>query len=221
MSGLAQTSTSPIRVLIVDDHPVIRRGLREILSEEEGLEVGGEGSTAAEALQLVQGQHWDVVLLDITMPGRNGLEALRDIKAFRPELPVLMLSIHPEDQYAIRALKAGAAGYLTKESAPEELVRAIRKVVRGGRYITASLAERLAEEVGAPADRSRLPHELLSDREFQVLLELVRGKSVTAIAQELSLSVKTVSTYRTRILEKFGAHSTAELVRYAVEHKLE
>lgn len=213
-------SAAPIRVLIVDDHPVIRRGLREILSEEEGMEVGGEGSNAAEALRMVQSGPWDVVLLDITMPGRNGLEALRDIKAVRPELPVLMLSIHPEDQYAIRALKAGASGYLTKESAPEELVGAIRKVIRGGRYITVSLAERLADEVGGASDKSRKPHELLSDREFQVLVEIGRGKSITAIAEELSLSVKTVSTYRTRILEKLGGSGTADLVRYALEHQL-
>lgn len=210
--------TAKLAILIVDDHPVIRRGLREILDEEPDLEVVMEASTAAEAVTAVQRHPLDVVLMDITMPGRNGLEGLRDIKAVRPDLPVLMLSMHPEDQYAIRSLKAGASGYLTKESAPEELVQAIHKVTEGGRYITASLAERLALEVGG--GRSQLPHESLSDREFHVLKELARGQSLTAIAEELSLSIKTVSTYRTRLLEKLGATSTADLVRYALEHKL-
>lgn len=209
-----------INVLIVDDHPVIRRGLREIVTEDPQIIVGGEAASSGEALQALTSQSFDVVLLDITMPGRTGLEALRDIKAVRPHLPVLMLSMHPEDQYALRALKSGAAGYLTKDSAPEELIGAIRKVNRGGRYITGSLAERLADEVGSSMDGIRKPHELLSDREFLVLLEIARGKSISAIAHDLSLSVKTVSTYRTRILSKLGYTSTADLVRYALEHGL-
>ena len=207
-----------IRVLITDDHPVIRRGLREILSERDDMEVGGEASNAAEALALVQKGKWDVVLMDITMPGRSGLDALRDIKELRPQLPVLLLSIHPEDQYALRALKAGASGYLTKESAPEELVNAILKVVAGGRYVSASFAERLAEEVGGHG--GRLPHETLSDREYEVLCHIGRGKSVSQIAQEMSLSVKTVSTYRTRLLEKLNLATTPEIMRYAIDHNL-
>lgn len=210
----------PIRVLIVDDHPVIRRGLREIVTEDPDIVVGGEASSSGEAIRAVTGERYDVVLLDITMPGRNGLETLRDIKAVRPDLPVLMLSMHPEDQYALRALKSGAAGYLTKDSAPEELIGAIRKVTGGGRYITGSLAERLADEVGGGMDGKREPHELLSDREFLVLVEIARGKSISAIADDLSLSVKTISTYRTRILDKLGHSSTADLVRYALEHEL-
>jgi two-component system, NarL family, invasion response regulator UvrY len=207
-----------IRVLITDDHPVIRRGLKEILSDRDDMEVGGEASNAAEAIALVQKGHWDVVLMDITMPGRSGLDALRDIKELKPRLPVLLLSIHPEDQYALRALKAGASGYLTKESAPEELVSAILKVVAGGRYVSNSLAERLAEEVGGHG--GRLPHETLSDREYEVLCHIGRGKSVSQIAHEMSLSVKTVSTYRTRLLEKLNLETTPEIIRYALDHHL-
>lgn len=207
-----------IRVLIVDDHPVIRRGLRDIIESATEMQVGGEASNAAEALTLVQRGGFDVVLMDITMPGRTGLEALKDIHIDTPNLPVLMLSIHPEDQYAVRALKAGASGYLTKDSAPEELVNAINKVVRGGKYVTASLAERLASEIGQREVSA--PHELLSDREYQVLCEIGKGKTVSQIAQEMSLSVKTVSTYRTRILEKLAVEHTADLIRYALEHHL-
>jgi two-component system, NarL family, invasion response regulator UvrY len=206
-----------IRVLIADDHPLIRRGLREIVSEQNEMEVGGEAGNAPEVLDLVRKQQWDVVLLDITMPGRSGLEALRDIKIEKPELPVLMLSIHPEDQYALRALRAGASGYLTKESAPEELVRAIQKVVKGGKYVSVSLAERLADELGGGG---KAPHELLSDREYEVLCGLGRWKTVSQLADEMSLSVKTISTYRTRILEKLHLQTTADLIRYAQEHNL-
>lgn len=207
-----------IRVIIADDHPIIRHGLREILGEASGFEVVGEARNAAQVVEQVRSSNPDVVLLDITMPGRSGLEALKDIRIEKPELPVLMLSIHPEDQYAVRALKAGASGYLTKESAPEELVNAIQKVVGGGKYVTASLAERLASEIGGKTGAA--PHEVLSDREYQVLCEIGRGKTVSQIAQEMSLSVKTVSTYRTRILEKLGFEHTADLIRYALEHSL-
>lgn len=207
-----------IRVLIVDDHPVIRHGLREILNEHDKMDVAGEATNAAEALEFVRKKPVDVVIMDITMPGRSGLEALRDIRAEKPALPVLMLSIHPEDQYAVRALKAGASGYLTKESAPDELVAAIQKVVAGGLYVTASMAERLAAEMRGPGQKQ--PHELLSDREYEVLCLMGRGKSVSLIAGELSLSVKTVSTYRSNILEKLGLETTAEIIRYAITHNL-
>lgn len=208
-----------VRVLICDDHPMVRRGLREIVTEQTAMTVVGEASHAAEIVDLVRKTECDVVLLDITMPGRNGLEALKDIKLERPDMPVLMLSIHPEDQYAIRALKCGAAGYLTKESAPEELVRAIQKVVAGGRYVSASLAERLADQVGGKAGAT--PHEQLSDREFEVLRQIGQWKTVSQIAGEMSLSVKTVSTYRTRILEKLNLKTTAELIKYVQENRLE
>lgn len=207
-----------IHVLIVDDHPVIRRGLRDILEVQSGMHVDGEASNGEEALALIQRQSWDVVLLDVTMPGRNGLEVLRDIHEQYPALPVLMLSLHPEDHYAMRALKAGASGYLTKDSTPEELVSAIQRVLQGKRYITPTLAERLANEVGAGGGRN--PHELLSDREFQVLCQLGQLKTVTQIAEAMSLSVKTISTYRARILEKLGMKQTADLIRYAREHRL-
>ena len=208
-----------IRVLIADDHPIIRRGLREIVSAEADLEVAGEAGNAVEALTALRGGGFDVVLMDITMPGRSGLEALKDIRVEFPALPVLMLSIHPEDQYAVRALKAGASGYLTKESAPEELVGAIQRVVRGGRYVSGALAERLAAEIGG-AERPDEAHAALSDREFEVLVLIGRGRGVSQIAADLCLSVKTVSTYRTRILEKLGLESTADLIRYVIEKGL-
>ncbi|MCX7717541.1 MAG: response regulator transcription factor [Candidatus Sumerlaeaceae bacterium] len=207
-----------IRVLIADDHPLIRRGLRDLLEAAERMQVVAEASNAAQAMELVRRDCPDIVIMDITMPGRTGLDALRDIKREFPQLPVLMLSIHPEDQYAIRAIKAGAAGYLTKESAPEELVNAIEKVIAGGRYVSAHVAECMAEELGGHAQRQ--PHELLSDREFEVLCLIAQGLSVTQIAERMSLSVKTVSTYRTRILEKTGLKSTADLIRYALKHHL-
>jgi DNA-binding NarL/FixJ family response regulator len=207
-----------MRVLIVDDHPVIRRGLKDILSEQKEIEVCAEAGNAAEALELARKNKPDIVLMDITMPGRSGVEALQDIKREFPHMPVLMLSIHPEDQYALRSLKAGASGYLTKESAPDELMKAIAKAVAGGRYVTESLAERLAMEVGGHGGRE--PHELLSDREYEVLRQIGRGKSVSQIAEEMSLSVKTVSTYRSRILEKLDLEHTADLIRYALERKL-
>lgn len=206
-----------IRVLIADDHPVVRRGLVQIVSAESDMAVVGEAANVQELLALARKERHDVVLLDISMPGRNGLEAIKELKQERPQLPILVLSMHPEDQYAVRALKLGAAGYMTKESVPEELVRALRKVISGGRYISPSLAEKLAVTVAAGADR---PYETLSDREYQVLCMIASGKVITQIAAELSLSVKTISTYRARILEKMSMRTNAELTRYAIENRL-
>jgi len=207
-----------MRILIADDHAMFRRGLRETLAESFSRINFGEATTAAETLDFVRRQHWDVVILDISMPGRTGLDILDEVKRLRPRTPVLLLTMHPEQQYARRALKAGAAGYLTKDSVPDELKSAIKKIVAGGRYVSATLAEKLAVDLRQGAD---LPlHELLSDREFQILRMLASGKTVKEMAEELSLSVKTVSTYRARILEKSGMRTNAELIRYALEAQL-
>ena len=204
-----------IRILIADDHAVVRRGLRETLGEAFPKVTFGEARNAQEALESVGRQNWDVVILDISMPGKSGLDILGDLHRLRPHLPVLLLSMHPEGQFARRALKAGAAGYLTKESVPEELKEAVRRVRAGGRYVSASLAEKLAFDLRPEADTP--VHELLSDREFQVLRMLASGKTVKQIADEIALSVKTVSTYRARILLKTGMKTTAELIRYAIQ----
>jgi two-component system invasion response regulator UvrY len=207
-----------MRVLIADDHAVFRRGLRETLAEFFFKVTFGEAKTAQETVELVRRHDWDVVILDISMPGKSGLDVLDDLRRLRPRLPILLLSMHPEEQFARRALKAGAAGYLTKESVPEELKEAVRKVVAGGRYVSATLAEKLAVDLREGADTPL--HELLSDREFQVLRMIASGRSVKDIAEELSLSVKTVSTYRSRILEKSGMKTNAELIRYALQSQL-
>jgi two-component system, NarL family, invasion response regulator UvrY len=207
-----------IRALIADDHAVVRQGLKQILGDTPGMLVAGEATNGQEVLDKVRAEPWDVVVLDISMPDRSGLDILKQLRSERPKLPVLVLSMHSEDQYAMRVLKAGASGYLTKDSAPDELVKAIRKVVSGGRYVSSFLAEKLAFEVGT--DLSRLPHETLSDREFQVLRLIAAGKSVTEIAAELYLSVKTVSTYRARMLEKMNLGTTAELIHYAMQNHL-
>lgn len=207
-----------IKVLIADDHPIVRQGLKQILAQEPDMTVTAEAQTSQEVLELVGRSQWDVLVLDISMPGRGGLDVLKEVRRQYPKRPVLILSMHPEDQYAIRALRAGASGYLTKESAPDELVAAIRKIVRGGKYIGPHLAERLAIEIEAPGDK--LPHERLSDREYQVLVLIASGKTVGQIADELSLSVKTVSTYRARVLEKMNMKTNAELTHYAIENKL-
>ncbi|HZS07782.1 MAG TPA: response regulator transcription factor [Blastocatellia bacterium] len=207
-----------IRILIADDHAVVRRGLKQIVAEQFDQPVIGEAQNASEVLSLVRLGEWDVVVLDISMPGRGGLEILGELKHEHPRLPVLILSVHSEEQYARRALKAGAAGYLNKESAPEELVKAIRTVVAGRKYVSASLAENLVTALGTEGDRA--PHETLSDREFQVFSLLASGKTVGEIATQLSLSVKTISTYRTRILEKMRLASNAELIHYAIQQKL-
>ena len=207
-----------MRVLIADDHAVFRRGLRDTLAEAFSKVTFGEARTAQEALDQVRRQDWDVVILDISMPGKSGLDILDDLKRMRPKLPILLLSMHPEQQFARRALKAGAAGYLTKDGVPEELKTAIKKIAAGGRYVSAALAEKLAVDLREGAD---LPlHELLSDREFQVLRMIAAGKSVKEISEDLSLSVKTVSTYRTRILEKTGMKTNADLIRYALQTQL-
>jgi two-component system invasion response regulator UvrY len=207
-----------IRVLIADDHAVVRQGLKQILGDTPEMLVAGEATNGQEVLDRVRAETWDVVVLDISMPDRSGLDILKELQSEQPKLPVLVLSMYSEDQYAIRVLKAGASGYLTKDSAADELVRAIRKVVSGGRYVSSSLAEKLAFEIGT--DTSRLPHETLSDREFQVLRLIAAGKSVTEIAAELYLSVKTVSTYRARLLDKMNLGTNADLIHYAIQNHL-
>ncbi len=207
-----------IRVLVADDHAVVRRGLVQILAEAPDMFVAGEASTGREVLQAVRKHDYDVLVLDIAMPEGGGLEVLQQLQTLKPNLRVLILSMYPERQYAVRVLKTGAAGYLTKESVPDELIAAIRKVARGGKYVSQSLAEKLASELRGEVEKE--PHETLSDREYQVMTLLAAGKSATEIATELSLSVKTVSTYRGRILKKLGLSSTAEIIRYAIERGL-
>ena len=207
-----------IKVVVVDDHAVVREGLKRIIAENDGMMVSGEAADGFEAMQVIKKDHCDVVLLDITMPNKSGLDVLKELHAESPRLPVLVLSMHPEDQYALRVLRAGAAGYVTKESAPAKLVQAIRKVVRGGKYVSPSLAERLAYDLGTQTDKA--PHEILSDREYQVLCMIGSGKTVTQIAEELALSVKTISTYRVRILEKLKMNNNAEMTRYAIKEGL-
>ncbi|WP_447976930.1 response regulator [Candidatus Nitrospira bockiana] len=204
-----------LKILIVDDHPSFRRGVKEILTEGLDAVKIGEAGDANEMLEMLKAKKWDLLMMDITMPGRNGLEALKDAKAQCPSLPILVLSMHPEDQYAIRMFKAGADGYLTKASAPSELVRAIKKVLGGGQYVSQSLGEKLALTVKCGTDQA--PHERLSDREYQVLCLLASGKTVGEIAKTINLSVTTISTYRARILEKMNMKNNAELTRYAVD----
>ncbi len=207
-----------IKVLIADDHAIIRRGLIQILTEHADMSVVGEAQDATGLFALARTQLWDIVILDVSMPGRGGLDVLKDLKSEFPTRPVLILSVHPEDQYAVRTLKAGAAGYLSKDSAPAELVNAIRKAMQGGKYVSATLAEKLAFNLTPETDR--LPHETLSDREFQVLRAIASGKTVSEIAEEMALSVKTISTYRTRILEKMTLKNNAELTHYAIQQAL-
>jgi DNA-binding NarL/FixJ family response regulator len=207
-----------MRILIADDHAVVRQGLKQILAAEFRNAAFGEANNGQQAMELTWREPWDVVVLDITMPGQSGLDVLKAIKKARPKLPVLMLSMHPEDQFAVRMLKIGAAGYMTKESAPSELVGAVRKVVSGGRYVSPALAEKMASFLAV--DVQAMPHERLSDREFLVLRMIASGKAVSVIARELSLSVKTISTYRTRILEKTGMLNSAELTHYAIQNRL-
>ena len=207
-----------MKILIADDHAVVRRGLKETLNEDFSRVTFGEAKTAQETLDSVARQDWDVVILDISMPGKSGLDILDDLHRLRPNLPVLLLSMHPEKQFARRALKSGAAGYLTKESVPEELKKAVRRVQSGGRYISTALAEELAFDLGRGSGAP--VHELLSDREFQVLRMIASGKTVKQIADEINLSVKTVSTYRSRILVKTGMKTTGELIRYALQANL-
>ncbi len=207
-----------IRILIADDHSIVRQGLKQIVSECPGMVVAGEAESGQEVLELVRKDDFDVAIVDIAMPARGGLEILRDLKAEKPSMKVMVLSMYSEEQYAIRSLRDGASAYLTKGSAPDELVQAIRAVAEGKRYITPAVAERMATYI--EMDSERPPHEKLSDRELQVLVLLGSGRSVGDIAGELSLSVKTISTYRTRILEKTGMETTAQLIKYAVQHDL-
>ena len=207
-----------IRVLIVDDHAIVRRGLKALVSDEFRGAAFGEASDARQALEQLRKNTWDIALLDVTMPGKSGLELLKELKAEWPTLPVLVLSAHTEDQFAVRVLQAGAGGYMSKESAPEELANAIRKVVSGGRYVSPALAEKLA--LGVKRDLTRTPHEALSDREYDVMSRIGSGKTVTEIADELSLSAKTISTYRARVLEKLGVRNSAEIVQYAIRNGL-
>jgi DNA-binding NarL/FixJ family response regulator len=207
-----------MRILIADDHAVVRRGIRQILAEAFKRATFGEAANSQEALERVWKDPWDVVILDVTMPGRSGLELLKEIKRARPKLPVLILSMHSEDQFAVRLLKAGASGYMTKESAADELVGAVNKAVAGGRYVSVALAEKLAGLI--VHDDLSAPHESLSDREFLILRMIASGKPVSVIARELSLSVKTVSTYRARLLQKMNMSNNSELVHYAFEHEL-
>jgi len=207
-----------IKVVVVDDHAVVREGLKRIVSESGGMAVTGEAADGHEALRLIKNEPCDVVLLDITMPNRSGLDVLKELHAESPRLPVLVLSMLPEDQDAARILRAGAAGYVTKESSPAKLVQAIRKVARGGKYVSPALAEKLVFDLGIDADKP--VHEILSDREYQVLCMIASGKTVTQIAEELTLSVKTISTYRVRILEKLKLRNNAEMTRYAIKEGL-
>jgi len=207
-----------MKILITDDHAVVRSGLKQILAEEFKRAEFGEAGSAQEAIDRVWKENWDVVVLDITMPGRSGLEVLKEIKKSRPKLPVLVLSMHPEDQFAVRLLKIGASGYMTKESAPNELVGAVKKVIGGGRYVSPALAEKMASYLAI--DVQTPPHERLSDREFLVLRQIASGKTPTIIAKDLGLSVKTISTYRMRILEKMSMSNNAELTHYAIQNNL-
>lgn len=207
-----------IRVFVADDHAVVRAGLRQIITDIPGMVLADEASSGQEALNKILNNDYDVVLLDITMPDRSGLDILKESKSQKPELPVLILSIHPEEQYAMRVLKAGASGYLTKESAPDELIAAIRKVVIGGKYVSSSLAEKLALYLEAAVEKPL--HQTLSDREYQVMCMIASGKKVKEIAEELLVGIKTVNTYRYRTLQKMMMKSNAELTRYAIENQL-
>ena len=207
-----------MNILLADDHSIVRRGLKEILLEEFPDANFQEASDGQELIRKMRGEKFDVIISDVSMPGKNGLEALKIIKSEAPSIPVLVLSIHPEELYAIRVLKAGASGYMTKESAPEELVKAVRMIMNGRKYITPSLAEKMASNLDN--DLNKLPHELLSDRELDVLKLIAGGKTVSEIANDLSLSVNTISTYRSRVLEKMNLKSNSELTFYAISNNL-
>jgi len=205
-----------LKILIADDHPIVRRGLQQILSRETDIAMVGEAQNCSEVLDLTRTEDWDAVVLDIAMPGRGGLDTLKELKRLYPALPVLMLSIYPEDQYAVRAFRAGAAGYMNKETAPDELIKAIRKIIKGGKYVSPALAEKLVLIMQAEAPS----HDSLSDREYQVMLKIASGKTLSQIAGEMFLSIKTISTYRERILEKMKMKNNAELTYYAIKHHL-
>ncbi len=207
-----------IKVVIADDHPIVRAGLKQILAEATDIMVAGEAGNGHELLEKVRRTPFDLVLLDLKMPGMDGLDILKQLKIELPKLPVMILTIYPEANYAMRILRLGASGYLTKESAPQELISAIRKIHAGGKYISPELAEKIAFALDGDIDK--LPHERLSDREYQVLCAIASGQTVSEIAESIHLSVKTVSTYRTRILEKMGMKTNADLTHYAVQNRL-
>jgi DNA-binding NarL/FixJ family response regulator len=207
-----------IKILIADDHPVVRKGLKEIIEDNSDMVVAGEASNGQEVLEEALKKEFDVVVLDISMPGRSGLEVLKQLKRERPELSVLILSMHPEEHYAVRVLKAGASGYLTKESVPDELIKAIRRISTGRKYVSSTLAEKLAFDLENRAEK--ILHEKLSDREYEVMCMIGSGKTLKEIAEALCLSVKTISTYRSRILEKMKMKNNAELIHYAIKHNL-
>ena len=204
-----------IRVLVADDHPLLRSGIKQVLSQESDVAVMGEAEDSEQVLEKIDEQGWDVVILDIAMPGRSGLDALREIRRRKPNLPVVVLSMHSEEQFAVRALRAGASGFISKSDSPGEIVRAIRKVVTGKKYVSAALAETLVNALESEAQRP--PHEALSDRELQVMCKIASGRTVSEIAAEISLSVKTVSTYRARVLDKMSMRTNSELTRYALQ----
>ena len=212
------TEKTTIRVFIADDHAIVREGLKQILAESRDIIVAGEAENGVDAIKLFRKAKCHVMLLDISMPDRSGIDVLKQLKKEHPEMAILMLSMHREDQYAIRSLKAGAAGYLTKQSAPQELVVAIRQVAAGQKYVSAALAQELASQLGDGYDGA--PHEALSDREYQTLTMIASGKTVSAIAEELSLSVKTISEYRSRLLVKMKLKNSAELTHYAIKNQL-
>ena len=207
-----------MRILCVDDHAIFRHGVKQILLQHDRQTNIGEAATAEAAMQLVREIRWEIVILDLSLPDRSGFQVLSDLKREQPDLPVIVLTMHSADEYAIRALRNGAAGYVTKESAPEELIAAIQKVLRGGRYMTPSLAEKIAFAAASPP--SQAPHHVLSEREMEVLQLIGAGKSLKEIAAMLSLSVKSVGTYRARVLEKMTMTTNADLIRYVVEHDL-
>jgi len=207
-----------IKVIIVDDHSVVRKGLRQIIEETNDIVVADEASSGYELLERIREKNYDVVLLDISMPGKDGLDTLKEIKYFKPDIKVLMFTVYPEEQYAVRVLKAGAFGYINKESEPEEIIGAIRKVSQGRKYVSPELAELLAANIGSSSETAK--HETLSDREFQVMCMIASGKTVREIAEELALSINTISTYRIRILEKMNMKSNAELTHYAIKNNL-
>ena len=207
-----------IRIVIADDHDIVRAGLKQIIADEEDMEVAGESNSGEKLLELIKKHDYDVVLLDLKMSGMNGIEVMKHIKAIKPSVPVIVLSMHAEDQYAVRTIKAGASGYITKETAVENLISAIRRVAAGGKYISPTLAETLAESLAGGG--SDLPHENLTDREFQVLCMIASGKTVSEIGAELFLSVKTISTYRQRILEKMNMKNNSEITHYVIKNNI-
>ena len=207
-----------IRIFITDDHSLIREGLKKIINDEKDISIIGEAGNAKDTMSFVLSKNIDMLILDLNLPDKSGLDLLKELKSLKPELKILILSMHPEDRFAMRVLRAGASGYITKESVGEELVRAIRKVYNGGKYVSESLAEMLAIEIQGGGDKPI--HEILSDREFQVLQMIASGKTLAEISEALSLAVTTISTYRARVLEKLNLHSNAELIHYAITNKL-